>query len=145
MPYSDSTSLTASVALQGVWIHQADGGFDFTVYNFPYGENARDTTIDAHGAGAFYAGRTAPVMDFGEHLSTVVSCAIDIPNGSTYRTELDALEAFARSKVALWFRDNRSRVIHGVMEGFKHRDAGWGSTVTFTIREVDRKTDTVVA
>lgn len=144
MAYTDSEPATASLPLRGVWIHDPAHAED-SIASFPYGANARDTTLDPMGAGAFFAGRTYPVVDYGEHEDETVGCTVDVPHGPTYRADLLALEEFAKSKRALWFRDNRGRAIFGTMSGYKETDQPWGSAVSFTMTRSHRDITTAVA
>lgn len=144
MPYTDSVPVSTSLPLRGVWIHDpldAEG----TISPFPYGSAQRDTSIDVMGAGAFFAGRSSPVFDYGEHEDEIVGCTVDVPHGPAYRADLALLEAFARSKRSLWFRDNRGRAVLGVMSGFKSTDQPWGSAVSFSVTRAHRDIETAVA
>ena len=142
MPYTDSDVETASIEFSGVWLHDEEGTIG--PHNFPYGSSARDTSIDTMGTGTFYAGRVAPVFDFGEHESNVVGVSVDVPHGPDYRASLALLEEFARSRRPVWFRDNRGRVVYGVMRSFKHTDEAWGSVVSFNVEAVHRDITTAV-
>ena len=134
MPYTGSESTEATLTLQGVWMHDPRDPAG-TAVSFPYGADARETEVDAMGAGTFYAGRAAPVFDFGEHEGRVVGVTIEVPSGSTYQSQLSTLESFATLKRPVWFRDNRGRAVHGVVQGFRHNDAAHGSTVSFSVEE----------
>jgi hypothetical protein len=144
MPYRDSAAATATLTLQGVWLHDADAP-DETVTQYPYGASMRETNIDAMGAGSYFAGRSAPVFDFGEHEAQSVPCGIDVPHGIDYTVTLATLEAWARLKKPMWFRDNRGRAVFGVMQGYRAMDQDWGSAVSFTIVEADIFIESVVA
>jgi hypothetical protein len=144
MAYTDSESAEATLELVGVWIHDPDDP-EGSIAAFPYGSAARSTDYDAMGSGAFYAGRAHPVFDFGEFESEAVSVSIDVPHGTAYRTDLDTLRAFAASKKALWFRDNRGRAVHGIMTGFGINDQTWGAQVSFGVEQSDREIETAVA
>lgn len=143
MPLQDSLVIEEELSLLGVWIHDPLDP-EGTVASFPFGSAARDTSIDAMGAGSYFAGRTSPVVDYGEHEAEMVSVSIDVPHGETYRADLEKLEWFSRSKRSLWFRDNRGRAVFGVMAGFKHADAEWGSVASFTIERTHRDVTEVV-
>lgn len=143
MPYTDSVPVSTTLPLRGVWIHDpldAPG----SISSYPYGASQRDTSIDAMGAGAFFAGREAPVFDYGEHIDEITGCTVDVPHGTTYRADLAKLRAFAKSKRAFWFRDNRGRVVFGTMSNFKETDQDWGSTVSFNMTQAHRDIETVV-
>jgi hypothetical protein len=144
MPYSDSIAVEASLTLRGVWIHlPADP--QGTLAEFPYGANTRETSLDVMEEGTFFAGRTSPVFDYGEHENRVVGVTIEVPTGVTYQADLDKLETFALSRTPVWFRDNRGRAVHGIITGFRHGDAGFGSACSFTVVESHRAITEVVA
>lgn len=144
MAYTDSAPASAVLPLRGVWIHDPAHAED-SIAQFAYGANARDTSIDVMGVGSFFAGRTSPMFDYGEHEDESHAVTIDVPHGPAYRTDLARLEAFAKLKRAVWFRDNRGRVMFGTMSGYKAVDQGWGSTVSFTMTRAHRDITTAVA
>lgn len=144
MPYSDSASVSVSINLMGVWIH-FPGNEESSSANFIYGSNARSTSMNFLGSGTFYAGRVDPIFDYGEHESRRISVSIVVPHGPDYRTNLDTLEAFAQSRTAVWFRDNRGRCVYGVIEDYSTSDEASGSVVSFNISKAHRDIVTVVS
>lgn len=130
MPYADSSPVDADLALQGVWLHDpldAEG----TVEHYPYGP-AKTSSIITTQAGIMYAGRTYPVVDFGEHEEQPVSVIVHVPAGSTAQTDVAALEAWARARRTIWLRDGRGRSMPGTVSDFKTDDQRWGVVVTWT-------------
>jgi len=144
MAYTDSEPVTATIGILGVWMHDPDDP-EGSIQNYPYGSAQRGTEYDAMGSGTFYAGRAHPVFDFGEHEAETVGVTIDVPHGTSYRADLDSLKAFAASKKALWFRDNRGRVVYGLVQDFSVNDQPWGASVSFTVEQSDREVTTAVA
>lgn len=126
------------VALEGAWIHDpADA--EGTVRQYRYGRDARSTSIDIGGTSMKFAGRTFPVVDYGEHQDNTYEVKIVVPHGPSYRTDLEALKAFAQSKTTLMFRDNRGRAMHGTMSGYSEADQSLGTEITFEMTRVHRE------
>jgi hypothetical protein len=137
MPYTDSEVTTATLNIVGVWLHDPLD-IEGTIGNYIFGSAQRDTTVNAMEAGTFFAGREAPVFDYGEHIGRSYGVTIDVDHGPTYRAQLKALQDLAESKRSVWFRDNRGRAVHGTMSNFRIVDQKWGSSVSFAILEADR-------
>lgn len=144
MPFTDSTQAETVLPLVGVWLHDGDAP-EASIRQFMYGSANKADDLDAMGTGTYYSGRTHPVFDFGEHEAEAVAVSLDVPHGPSYRTDLAVLREFARSKKAVWYRDNRGRVYFGPVSGFRTTDTAWGSTVTFTIQQADRPITTTTA
>lgn len=135
--FQDSTPTVADreLALEGVWIHDpADSAV--TVRQFLYGKDSRSHAIDTAGTVQQFAGRTFPVVDFGEHEQEDMSISVDIPHGPTHRTEEDDLRGFMELKKTLFLRDNRGRAAYGTMSGYNQADQAWGVTVGFKFGRV---------
>lgn len=143
--YTDSEPVTALLPLVGVWIHDPLVGGQDSAVNFPYGANQRELSLDQVREAQFYAGRMDPVVDYAEHRTQLLAVALDVPTGPTWVTSLRALQDFAEAKRTLVFRDNRGRAIYGQMEGYRERDAAWGTIVTFNVRRSSWDVETVVA
>lgn len=138
MAYSDSASATVTLPLIGVWLVDIiDIGALDPAY-FPYGKAQRDHAIDVMGVGSFYAGRESPMFDYGEHIDVTYGFTIDVPNGSTYFSDLETLENYSKLKRSVWVRDNRGRAVYGNIYGFKVTDTAWGATVTFSVTQATR-------
>jgi hypothetical protein len=144
MPTSDSDPETGTLGLVGVWLHDPDDP-EGTAANFPYGSASREHTVDSAGSPAYYAGRTFPVVDYGEHEEESVSIAIQVPHGSTYATDLETLDAFARSKRTVWYRDNRGRSFAGTITSYKVQDQKYGASVALVVTRVDHAVEEVAA
>ncbi|GAA4082748.1 hypothetical protein [Actinomadura miaoliensis] len=133
--YSDSDPATTRLELEGAWIHDpADPAG--TVRHYRFGKATRDTKIDIGGTSLTFAGRRFPVVEYGEHQDDQYGIRVQIPDGDTYRAELDDLRAFAEAKTTLVFRDNRGRQMHGTMSGYAVDDQPWGAEVSFTFTRV---------
>lgn len=133
MPYTDSEPVTAELDLLGVWIMDVESGGADSARQFPYGASQRDDQLNMMGQATYYAGRTDPVTDYGEHEAYSIGVVIDVPHGTTWRDDLDVLYGFAEGRRILHFRDNRGRAAYGVMENFRRTDRDWGTQVAFSL------------
>lgn len=133
--YSVATVADTELALQGVWMHDPTDDAN-TVHQFLYGKDGRATALDTVGTTQQFAGRTFPVVDFGEHEEEDITVSVDIPHGPDHYTEEAALRAFMELKRTLVFRDNRGRAIYGTMSGYNQADQAWGVTVGFKMSRV---------
>lgn len=132
---STPTVADSELELQGVWLHDpADD--EVTVRQFLYGKDSRSTSIDTITTSQRFAGRTFPVIDYGEHEDEEFSVTVDIPHGPTHRTEESDLRGFMELKKTLFFRDNRGRAAYGTMSGYNQADQAWGVTVGFKFTRV---------
>lgn len=140
MAYTDSEPVETELDLRGVWLHWPDSPEE-SIRSYPYGADQKDDGLDMMGEARYYAGREAPVMDYGEHSGQAFGVVIDIPHGSTYRADLADLEAFARGRRTVYYRDNRGRAAYGQVEDLKRKDMPWGTQVSFafTVSHWDRE------
>lgn len=136
MPWTDSETQIVTLGLRGVWLWDAEEGGEDSAHHFPYGASNKSDSLDAMGVATFYAGRQDPVVDFGEHVGQTVSVSIDVPHGATYLEDLEVLDAFARGKKTVHYRDSRMRAAYGTMNGLTRTDQDWGSVVTFQLLHV---------
>jgi hypothetical protein len=134
--YRDSLPVEGTLVLIGVWIHDPDDPAG-TIQNYPYGASARERTVDTMPAGNFYAGRQSPVVDFGEFEGEAVSFTVQIPHGATWRDDVARVRALASQKQTMLYRDNRGRVLPGILSGYREADQDWGTAVSFTVTRVD--------
>lgn len=137
MAYRDSEAATTDLQLLGVWVMDPALGGQESARHYLYGASQREENLDPLGEATYYAGRTDPVTDYGEHESVGVSMTLDIPHGPTWRTDLEDLRAFAMGKRVVHVRDNRGRALYGTLEGFRVSDQSWGSRVSFTVERRD--------
>lgn len=133
MTYRDSAPGTVTLVLHGVWIMDPARGGQESARNYPYGASQREESLDTLGEVSFFAGRTDPVTDFGEHEAYALAVTLDVPHGATWRADLSDLQGFAVSKRVLHVRDNRGRMVYGTLAGFRVTDMDWGSRVSFVI------------
>lgn len=136
MAYTDSLPVTGSISLIGMWVHDPLDPSG-TVEDYPYAKSQRSSSIDTMPEGHFFAGRTFPVVDYGEHQNDQFSVRINVPNGTTLMTDLASLEEFAQARRTLCFRDGRGRKFFGSMSDFGEGDEDWGTAVEFNVQRVD--------
>lgn len=144
MVYRDSVPVEGVLQLQGVWIMDPDQGGQASARGYPYGSAQREEALDAMGEASFYAGRTDPVMDFGEHESYSFSVTVDLPHGPAWRESVEDFRAWGVAKKVLHIRDNRGRSIHGTLGGMRLRDLNWGTQASFTVTKADRPLEVVI-
>lgn len=145
MAYRDSVVAIATLQLQGVWIMDPDAGGQDTSRQYLYGAGQREESLDPMGDTAFYAGRTDPVVDFGEHESYSFQVTVDVPHGPTWRTDVEDLKAWGMAKKILHVRDNRGRAVYGYLDGVRVKDQSWGTQVSFTVTRASRVREAVTA
>jgi hypothetical protein len=133
MAWSDSEPAVATLALRGVWLWDAELGGEATIRSFLYGASNKSDGVDMMGVPAYYSGREDPVVDYGEHSATAVSVAVDVPFGATYLQDLADLEAFARSRRTVHYRDTRGRAMFATLSDFSRSDQDWGTVVSFNV------------
>lgn len=144
MPYTDSDATPAELPLLGVWLHDPEDP-ETTARGFLWGKAQRSDVYDAMGMSAFYVGRSAPVVEFGEFEARSVDASIDLAYGETYAEDLSTLRDLAARKVTLWYRDNRGRAYFGWISAFKTSDQEWGTQVGITFTEAHHDTTEVAA
>lgn len=141
MPYTDSATATGGVAFLGLWVHDpldAEG----TIRQYLYGAAQRSLATAVEHVGTVYAGRTHPVFDWGDQRDETLTVRIDVPHGTTWRADLDALEVFAGNQRTTTVRDARGRSITGAVAGYTETDEPWGTSVSFTVTQAHEETVT---
>lgn len=137
MPFTDSASVTVELPIRGVWIHDPDSP-ETTLRNFVFGANQRSDNFDPMGAGSLFAGRSAPVFDYGDPVGRTYDLTIDVPYGETHDEDLAFLRDFAENRKNVWVRDNRGRSVYGAIGSMKITDTAFGEQVSFTITSAYR-------
>lgn len=137
MSYTDSAPVSATLALEGVWLHYPDDP-EGTALNLRYGKASRSSAVGVSDQESVYAGREFPVVDFGPFTSYAVSVRADVPFGPEWDATLAALDGFARGRKPVVLRDNRGRVVSpGHLTGYQEQDAETGTAVSFSVSQVD--------
>jgi hypothetical protein len=135
--YTDSAPVSATLTLQGVWVHDPDdpGG---TAYNLPYGKAARSGSLEVAEQENTYAGREFPVVDFGEFTAERYDVRVDVPFGPTHGADVAALKGFIRARKLIVFRDNRGRVVAPAkLSGFREQDMETGTQLSVQVSRMD--------
>lgn len=140
--YTDSASSSESISFDGLWISDPLD-HEGTIRQFPYGKASHSTSYDRMSSGTHYAGRELPVFDFGDQLTETFSIQVEIPYGSTWRDDVDAMQAFAVDQRVLTVRDARGRAFTGAMTGYKESDQSWGTQVSFTVTRASEEQVTI--
>ncbi len=143
--YSDSESATVQLDLIGVWLHDPEIGGQLTVRHFPWGRSQRELAIGTLGETAFYAGRAAPVVEYGEHETGEFRVAIDVPHGADWLTQVEAARETARLKKTVLIRDNRGRALYAQIKDYRETDMDWGTRVSFLAETSSWDVETVSA
>lgn len=143
MPYTDSDPQTSSVALEGVWLNDPEDA-EASASNFIYGKAARSFSHAHQSDAIHYAGRMYPVVDYGEQVDDTYDVALQVPHGTDWVTKLEELTSFTALHRTILFRDNRGRVVYGVLSGYAETDTEWGTQVGFQMHRVDFDEEVVV-
>lgn len=130
MTESAVTEFTAPV-LQGVWIHDVDDP-EGTIRQFPYSEYGRKNVHQVATNVQQFAGRTFPVFSYGENETRDVGVTLQVPYGSTYADDMDALAALNTSRKQHVYRDGRGRLVFGSITA-ADVDTVFGSTVDLAV------------
>lgn len=136
MAYTDSSSATASITFQGVWLSDPLDA-ENTVRQFFYGSANRTRAMGRAQASLRYAGREYPVVDYGEQITDSFAVGIDVPHGTSWADDLAALRDFATAARVTTVRDNRGRSLSGPLTDFSETDQAWGTQVSFTVTRAD--------
>ena len=137
--YSDSIVVYGDPAVfQGLWLHFPEDP-ENTSIGFKIGRNLRSYSMDVGGRSMVLAGRTFPVVEFGEHADDTFGVAVIIPHGPTYDSDRNDLRAFANSKRTVVARDNRGVVIFGTIHSLDEDHIAEGSSFTFEVKRVHRE------
>lgn len=136
--FSTETTADRELDLTGIWLHDPANQTvaASSLHNFMFGKDSRATAINTISTEQQFAGRTFPVVDFGEFEQEDVTVTVDIPHGEDHYTEEAALRTFMEMKRTLFYRDNRGRALYGTMSGYNQADQAWGVTVGFKMGRV---------
>lgn len=122
--------------LTGVWIHDnLDSGG--TVRQFLTHADDRGETIDIESSEFLFAGRTQPVYQFGDFRRRTIAVTLEIPWSDTWEDDLDFLIELFESRRPFVYRDNRGRLVYGVLLKLDPKDARWGTQVNVQFNSVE--------
>jgi hypothetical protein len=129
---TDSVSVSDTLTLAGVWLHDP-ADVTGTIANFRYDGEGKDARRSVSMALHHFAGRTGPVAEFGEEEDASVAVRVGALRSGDDIATLDALIA---RRTVLCYRDGRGRKMFGAVQEQSHSDETWGASVTFQVQEV---------
>lgn len=137
MPSTTSEVLEVTApTLLGVWIHDPDDAAG-TEKNFMYGGIGRGSSVSVEYQTMVFAGRVHPVAEFGEHENWDADFTLNIPYGTSWRSDINAVLAFARSRKTLLYRDGRGRRMYGVIPSADLKDSRGMEDISIMVQRVD--------
>lgn len=129
--YSDSSVVSESISLTGVWLHEADNPLE-TLHQFKLvsdrSENWQPTASLMQ-----FAGRRLPIAEYDDAEQRTVSVKITLLKESG---DLETLERMIYSKNTLCYRDARGRKMFCHALQLPIEDEFYGNTVSLTFEEV---------
>jgi len=137
MAQASSAVYTATApTLEGVWVH--DPAFaEVTISQYPYGNVGRSEGISVESAELRFIGRALPVYDMGGFESQNLSIDIMVPAGPDEQDQVDWFRTAVRNRRTLCYRDNRGRIVYGILGSIDFEDQREGTSVSFTFNTVD--------
>jgi hypothetical protein len=137
---STPSALTPATApiLTGVWLHLIDNPTG-TEQAYLYQSAVRAESIESQSAMLAFVGRAFPVAEFGEVEVEKYKLGVKVPAGDDNPAGVEALREFTRARATLCYRDNRGRVVFGVIDAATTiaDDADAGTTVGLSYQRVD--------
>jgi hypothetical protein len=129
--YSDSSVVSESISLTGVWLHEADNPLE-TLHQFKL-VSERSENWQPTAAMMQFAGRRLPVAEYDDTEQRTISMKITVLKNSD---DKEALENLIRSKKTLCYRDARGRKMFCHAFQLPIDDEVYGNTVNLTFEEV---------
>jgi hypothetical protein len=137
MAQATSAVVTATTSLfTGVWVHDPASA-EQSIHNFLYGNVGRTEGISVESASLRFIGRALPVYDMGGFESQSLSINILVPNGPDEQDQVDWFREAVRNRRTLCYRDNRGRLVYGIIGSIAFEDRRTGTGVTFTFNTAD--------
>jgi hypothetical protein len=130
--YSDSTVVSESISLTGVWLHDPMNPAG-TIHQFRYDGGGRSENWQPTAALMQFAGRRLPVAEYDDTEQRSISVKLTMFKNSDDR---EALERLIRSKNTLCYRDGRGRKMFCHALQLPIDDEVYGNTVSLTFEEV---------
>jgi hypothetical protein len=137
MSESVSDVVTATAAsLVGVWLHDPIDPTG-TIRNYLY-TDGRSDRVASDGERLVVHGRRRAIAEFGEHEDDGVSVKLRIPFSGDHDSLVGFLRDAVRNRRAICYRDNRGRVVYGVLlDGVEVADVREGSEVVLDLSAID--------
>lgn len=134
---TSSTSSTSAPGLVGAWIHQPSDP-EGTERNFQYQAGARAESLEVEAAMLRFNGRTFPVAEFGDAETEAVALSVQLDMDDEHDAAREWWRTTLRARALVCYRDNRGRVVFGVLSGkVGLTDVASGTTVSVTVNRVD--------
>jgi len=130
----DSTTVsTSGVTLTGLWVHNVTSPASTSLnlsHNTAQSDDWKPTATPMQ-----FAGRTRPVVEFGEQESYTFNVDLYLANNAA---NWPALRDLIRSKPTLCVRDSMGTKVFGVILDLPKTDQTWGDkTVSLSVTEID--------
>lgn len=132
---SQSVTVT-SAPLVGVWIHDPTNPPE-TISNFPYGNIGRTEGLTVQSSALSFIGRSLPVYDMGGNETHSLNIDILLPSGSDEQQLVEWFRKILWNRSVICYRDNRGRIVYGIIESLNLTDAREGTTVSFVLNSAD--------
>lgn len=127
---------TVAPTLAGVWVHAiADPGESERAYAYQSGE--RGETIKVASSALRFIGRRYAVIEYGDEESHELKLAVKVPVDDEHDASVEALRQYTRGRRTLCYRDNRGRLIFGVIVSLALSDTRDGTNASFDFQRVD--------
>lgn len=127
-----SNEVSGMIKFQGVYLHTVDR--PSTLHLFKYGGNERGYTKEIEHGYREPVGRTRPTVEFGTMANANISTNIQIITGSG---DNEALDLFLENRKEVCYRDNRGRIMFGILTVGSLVHEFFGYTTTIIITETD--------
>jgi len=128
--FTDSEIASATLTLQGIWLHDPLSPA-VTARQFLYGGPPGQLTSETPDRLDYYAGRELPVVDYSPHRADAAQVSMVVPFGPAWAEQVEGARAFARARRPLTYRDGRGRNVTGRLSGYMERDEKHGTTCSF--------------
>lgn len=135
MTQKDSNTVTVSLALQGVWLHDPTDPAG-TAAQYLYGGDGRTDQPELGATALQFVGRALPVYEFGESQTEQITATVEVPHGPDWATQVTALRTVTMSTRVWCYRDNRGRKAFGQVLA-RISDQKWGTQADLTVNRAD--------
>lgn len=136
---SESVSVVYTIvapALVGVWVFDPTDP-DGTERNYIHADG-RSETIKPKGASIEVAGRTNPILEFGEVTIVGLKLTVFVPFGDDHDVAVQWWRDACENRRAINYRDNRGRLYWvGLPDGVEAVDGRAGTAFSLTLQRVD--------
>lgn len=134
---SEATSATATItapSLIGVWVFDPTDP-DETERQFIHADG-RTESIEPMSSEFYVAGREDPVIEFGEATVAGLDVTVFIPFGPDHDAGVQWWRDAVNARRAICYRDNRGRLMYGVLRALSPVDGRAGTALGIKLRRV---------